>query len=240
MTAERRRFREEVRGTLRERQGEREAARSDHQEAERKTRKSLEQTQEAAERSYTENFVTQVSALGELTSEPGSTEWWTKWMIMLLFLMVETAPILNKLLTKRGPYDEVLSTVEETVKESQPVYKDALLRLRDARTARQELHTKQMEDDIYRNVMAVQVALNKHAVDIWAAQQRTAIDTYGVEPQPAYNAMPTSALATHVGATVAPSAASLPGMSRAPLPDNTARAGATGDGGAVQYQRRSP
>ena len=37
---------------------------------------------------------------------------WTSWMIMLLFIVIETAPILVKLLSKRGPYDEILDRVE--------------------------------------------------------------------------------------------------------------------------------
>lgn len=63
------------------------------------------------ERSYTNNFVTQLEAMGNLTSKNSSMAW-TSWMIMLLFIVVETAPILVKLLSNRGPYDEILDRVE--------------------------------------------------------------------------------------------------------------------------------
>lgn len=63
------------------------------------------------ERSYTNNFITQLEAMGNLTSS-NSTMMWTSWMIMLLFIVIETAPILVKLLSKRGPYDEILDRVE--------------------------------------------------------------------------------------------------------------------------------
>jgi len=63
------------------------------------------------ERSYTNNFITQLEAMGNLTAS-NSTMAWTSWMIMLLFIVIETAPILVKLLSKRGPYDEILDRVE--------------------------------------------------------------------------------------------------------------------------------
>lgn len=63
------------------------------------------------ERSYTNNFITQLEAMGNLTAS-NSTMAWTGWMIMLLFIVIETAPILVKLLSKRGPYDEILDRVE--------------------------------------------------------------------------------------------------------------------------------
>jgi hypothetical protein len=63
------------------------------------------------QRSYTNNFVTQLEAMGNLTSS-NSTMAWISWMIVLLFIVIETAPILVKLLSKRGPYDEILERVE--------------------------------------------------------------------------------------------------------------------------------
>lgn len=63
------------------------------------------------EKSYTNNFITQLEAMGNLTAS-NSTMAWTSWMIMLLFIVIETAPILVKLLSKRGPYDEILDRVE--------------------------------------------------------------------------------------------------------------------------------
>lgn len=74
------------------------------------------------ERSYTNNFITQLEAMGNLTSK-NSTMALTSWMIMLLFLVIETAPILVKVLSKRGPYDEKLDATEYKVyiEESQKI-----------------------------------------------------------------------------------------------------------------------
>ncbi|KAA6341046.1 hypothetical protein EZS27_011137 [termite gut metagenome] len=42
----------------------------------------------------------------------GDTIWWASFVITLLFISLETAPVIVKLLTKRGPYDEILDRVE--------------------------------------------------------------------------------------------------------------------------------
>jgi len=74
------------------------------------------------ERSYTNNFITQLEAIGNLTSKNSSMAL-TSWMIMLLFLVIETAPILVKVLSKRGPYDEKFDAIEYEVyiEESQKI-----------------------------------------------------------------------------------------------------------------------
>lgn len=77
------------------------------------------------ERSYTNNFITQVEALGNLNAERFTTIWWTSLLIMLLFVTIETAPIVVKLLSKRGPYDELLERVEyEHYLEQQKIISD--------------------------------------------------------------------------------------------------------------------
>lgn len=70
-----------------------------------------DQSVKITNRSYTNNFITQLEAMGNLTAS-NSTMAWTSWMIMLLFIVIETSPILVKLLSKRGPYDEILDRVE--------------------------------------------------------------------------------------------------------------------------------
>lgn len=73
------------------------------------------------EEAFTNNFITQIEALGDLTANDKSM-WWTSLMITLLFLTIELAPILTKLITKRGPYDEILDRTEyETMIEQKEI-----------------------------------------------------------------------------------------------------------------------
>ena len=88
-------------------------------------KKQFDESVQVKDRSYTNNFITQVEALGNLNSKSFSTMWWTSILIMLLFVTIETAPIIVKLLSKRGPYDELLERIEyEHYLEQQKIISD--------------------------------------------------------------------------------------------------------------------
>ncbi|GAB6012005.1 DUF4407 domain-containing protein [Viscerimonas tarda] len=73
-----------------------------------------EETAEAdktSKQAFTNNFITQIEALGDLT-DSDSTMNIVSWFLTLLFLTIELAPILTKLITKRGSYDEILDRTE--------------------------------------------------------------------------------------------------------------------------------
>lgn len=57
--------------------------------------------------SFKGTLVTQIEALGRLTSKDGTMRL-VSLFIMLIFIAIETAPILAKLIAKRGDYDEIL------------------------------------------------------------------------------------------------------------------------------------
>jgi len=61
---------------------------------------------------YSANFVTQLEALGTMTQTPYTTMWWASWFISMLFVVIETSPIMVKLIAGRGPYDAVLERYE--------------------------------------------------------------------------------------------------------------------------------
>jgi hypothetical protein len=55
-----------------------------------------------------------LEALGYI-SRLGNSIWWASFVITLLFIALETAPVVVKLLTKRGPYEERLDAIEYQV-----------------------------------------------------------------------------------------------------------------------------
>src|SRR6185503_15609291 len=57
------------------------------------------------------DVLSRLRALGELKSF-GNSVWWASLIITILFILLECAPITVKLLSKRGPYDEILDRVE--------------------------------------------------------------------------------------------------------------------------------
>jgi hypothetical protein len=99
---------------INEKQAEIEQTKQTKSQADSIAKIQFDESVKIKERSYTNNFITQLEAMGNLTSK-NSTMALTSWMIMLLFLVIETAPILVKVLSKRGPYDEKLDATEYEV-----------------------------------------------------------------------------------------------------------------------------
>ncbi len=52
-----------------------------------------------------------MEALSRLTAKSAAV-WWANWFIVLLFIVVETAPVFVKLISSKGPYDEMLKIEE--------------------------------------------------------------------------------------------------------------------------------
>jgi len=70
-----------------------------------------EEANKTSERAFSNTFVSQIEALGNYRDENPKMNI-LGWFITMLFLAIELAPILTKLITKRGPYDETLERIE--------------------------------------------------------------------------------------------------------------------------------
>lgn len=80
--------------------------------AQEKVDAGIKEGAKAIDISYSGNFLTQLEALGKLVEKPFTMFWWIHWMISILFILVETAPILVKLLTPRSAYDSIADKVD--------------------------------------------------------------------------------------------------------------------------------
>jgi hypothetical protein len=65
----------------------------------------------ALDRSHIDGLASQLDALGHLTNRSIPVRW-ANWFIMLLFIAIETAPVFVKLISARGPYDDLLEAHE--------------------------------------------------------------------------------------------------------------------------------
>jgi hypothetical protein len=65
------------------------------------------------ERSKINGPAARIEALDRLTRE-SSAIWWAHWFIVLLFIAIETSPVFVKLLSSKGPYDNLLKIEEHT------------------------------------------------------------------------------------------------------------------------------
>lgn len=65
--------------------------------------------------SYSNNLISDLKTLESLSQSEDDGAWvnLVRWLILLLIILVDTAPILIKLIIKRGPYDELLEEEED-------------------------------------------------------------------------------------------------------------------------------
>jgi hypothetical protein len=63
------------------------------------------------DQSFNNSIIPQIEALDSLKSHEPSI-WWTSLLITLLFIVVEISPVLAKLLSKRGDYDDALEAYQ--------------------------------------------------------------------------------------------------------------------------------
>jgi hypothetical protein len=76
-----------------------------------KVESEMQNTTEALVHSKLDGPAARMEALNRLT-EQSTAMWWAHAFILLLFLMVESAPILVKLISRKGPYDSLLHIAE--------------------------------------------------------------------------------------------------------------------------------
>ena len=65
----------------------------------------------AIERKKIDGPAARIEALDRITKESAAV-WWAHWFIVLLFIAIETAPVFVKLISSRGPYDNLLNIEE--------------------------------------------------------------------------------------------------------------------------------
>jgi len=124
----------------------------------------------ATRRAFSNNFITQLEALGDLTKILESddeetrnrkrTMRLTSLVITFLILAVELAPIFTKLIMKRGPYDERLDCIEHEVEVEQKSIRsqinseinEHLRRADEAATLSGDVMIKMKKDDLETKV----------------------------------------------------------------------------------------
>lgn len=65
----------------------------------------------AIERKKMDGPAARMEALSRLTDQ-SSAIWWANWFVILLFIAIETAPVFVKLISNKGPYDNLLKIEE--------------------------------------------------------------------------------------------------------------------------------
>lgn len=84
----------------------------------RQTQLSSEIENQKTVQQQNDGLLARLKALSDLTST-NTTLLFSKWLITLLFIFIEIAPILFKMMTERGPYDDIMDRKKHEIKVQQ-------------------------------------------------------------------------------------------------------------------------
>lgn len=133
----------------------------------RETQLRSEVANQKTVQSQNDGLLARLKALGDLTSVEWSL-WFSKWLITILFIFIEIAPILFKMMTERGPYDDIIDRIKHETKVRQ-------LELQS--NINQEINTAvKIHTEKYEQKLNAELQANKEILEaISKAQQELAI-----------------------------------------------------------------
>ena len=124
----------------------------------------------ALNRGLNDNFIAQIEALGDLTEEDDSLKY-ASWMIMLLFILIETAPVFVKLITPRGPYDEAIDLMQSIASTRKDSDVQSSQKIADYRNNIREKCEVEIINNYMKRYAAAQIRVNKRRFDRWEQVQ---------------------------------------------------------------------
>jgi len=151
-------------------------------EADKQTLVLEKKSGDAANIAYSNNFITQIEALGDLTKwnydklddngsvieKANNTMWYMNLAIILLFIVIETAPVFVKLISNKGQYDIALEA-EDTKKESEFIHEANT----DIAIAEQK---SQLQLQALMNNQQAQLSMLQTAIISWQNQKKAELN----------------------------------------------------------------
>jgi len=136
--------------------------------------------------SQNDGLLARLSALSALTSE----QWpllFAKWLITLLFIFIEIAPILFKMMTERGPYDDIMDRIRHETKVRQlELQSNINQEINTAVKIHTEKHEQKLNAELQANkeilmaISAAQQELAIVAIDKWKEEQKEILNNKNV------------------------------------------------------------
>jgi hypothetical protein len=124
-----------------------------------------------------DGFAAHLTALGKIT-EDSPAVWWAKWLITFLFVFIEISPILFKMMTERGPYDDIIDRIKHEKKVEQLLLQsnlnartNTLVKLtaqKNEEYLRKELQENEM---LMKTLAKAQAEIAAAAIEEWKEQQ---------------------------------------------------------------------
>lgn len=124
-----------------------------------------------------DGLLARLRALSKLTSEDNSLLF-AKWLITFLFIFIEIAPILFKMMTERGPYDDIVDRIKHEIRVNQLLEQS---NINQEINMAVKLHTDKTEqklnaellanDELLKSIAMAQAEIAKKAVEKWKEDQ---------------------------------------------------------------------
>lgn len=123
-------------------------------------------------------LMARLEALGSLTQRSAAI-WWAKWLITLLFVFVEIAPVLFKMMTERGPYDDIVEQKKYEVLLNQQLRRSKLNEDANAMLkANRNNHEEFLQAEMLKNremlqlIVEAQKEIAAEAIKAWKEEQK--------------------------------------------------------------------
>jgi len=107
----------------------------------------IDQQMEAFRQSQADDFLTNMTALADLTANSPAV-WWVSTFVMLLLIGIEITPVLVKLLSPVGPYDVKLDAINSVEINEALLKRDTSIRIANHHYAHAEKAERQADDSL--------------------------------------------------------------------------------------------
>lgn len=128
-----------------------------------------------------DGFAAHLEAMSLLTDEKPIIKV-AKWMITLLFIFIEVAPILFKMMTERGPYDDMMDKIKHDIKVKQLLdisnineEVNTLVKINRERNAQKLGAELAANDSLLSLISEAQAEIVKEAINEWKRKQIEAV-----------------------------------------------------------------
>ncbi|MBA6315164.1 DUF4407 domain-containing protein [Cellulophaga baltica] len=107
-----------------------------------------------------DGFAAHLEAMSILTSEK-SAIFWAKWLLTLLFIFIEVAPVLFKLMAESGPYDDIMDRIKH---ESAVSEKEKISEINDRINTSIKISTEKNQNRLDAEILGNKALLHKIAL----------------------------------------------------------------------------
>lgn len=125
----------------------------------------------------TDGLLSRLKALDSLTSE-NSTLFAAKWLITIMFIFIEIAPILFKMMTERGPYDDILDRIKYETKVDQMLLQSNLneeintqIKINSEKNELKIRAEMEANKDLMQQILNAQTKVAEVAIQNWKKNQ---------------------------------------------------------------------